>query len=97
MSATAAPDGEKAPQQLAESLKRFCRSVELCDNYERGYSGLKMVTDRLLESPAKTPKRGGDGDGDGVTVPEQATVERLNKLAIQKLGEISRQHKAREK
>jgi hypothetical protein len=29
---------------LAESLKRFCRSVELCDDYLRGYYGLKRVS-----------------------------------------------------
>lgn len=28
---------------LSESMRRFCRSVELCDDYLRGYYGLKMV------------------------------------------------------
>ena len=28
---------------LAEALRRFCRSIELCDDYLRGYYGLKMV------------------------------------------------------
>lgn len=32
-----------APKRLAEALKRFCRSIELCDNYLRGYYGLKLV------------------------------------------------------
>lgn len=32
---------------LAESIRRFCRSIELCDGYLRGYYGLKMV--RLAE------------------------------------------------
>lgn len=30
-------------QELAEALRRFCRSIELCDDYLRGYYGLKMV------------------------------------------------------
>ena len=29
---------------LTESLRRFCRSIELCDDYLRGYYGLKLVT-----------------------------------------------------
>lgn len=28
---------------LSESMRRFCRSIELCDNYLRGYYGLKLV------------------------------------------------------
>lgn len=28
---------------LAESFRRFCRSIELCDDYLRGYYGLKLV------------------------------------------------------
>jgi hypothetical protein len=28
---------------LAESVRRFCRSIELCDDYLRGYYGLKLV------------------------------------------------------
>lgn len=28
---------------LSESMRRFCRSVELCDDYLRGYYGLKLV------------------------------------------------------
>lgn len=29
---------------LSESMRRFCRSVELCDDYLRGYYGLKLVS-----------------------------------------------------
>jgi len=28
---------------LSEAMRRFCRSVELCDNYLRGFYGLKLV------------------------------------------------------
>lgn len=35
---------EGNPQNyLAQSLKRFCRSIELSDDYLRGYYGLKRV------------------------------------------------------
>lgn len=30
-------------KQLADAVKRFCRSIELCDDYLRGYYGLKKV------------------------------------------------------
>ena len=44
MAASAASSGENlAPKQLAESVKRFSRSIELCDDYLRGYYGLKLV------------------------------------------------------
>ena len=33
-----------APRRLSEALKRFCRSIELCDDYLRGYYGLKLVS-----------------------------------------------------
>jgi tetratricopeptide (TPR) repeat protein len=33
----------EASKQAAEALKRFCRSIELCDDYLRGYYGLKLV------------------------------------------------------
>lgn len=31
-------------KHYAEALKRFCRSIELCDDYLRGYYGLKLVS-----------------------------------------------------
>jgi hypothetical protein len=35
---------EASPQKyLAEAVKRFSRSIELCDDYLRGYYGLKKV------------------------------------------------------
>lgn len=45
MAATATGVDENTSRKyLAESLKRFCRSVELCDDYLRGYYGLKLVS-----------------------------------------------------
>jgi hypothetical protein len=44
----AAATNDSSPDKyLAESLRRFCRSIELCDDYLRGYYGLKLV--RYLE------------------------------------------------
>ena len=33
---------------LAEAMRRFCRSIELCDDYLRGYYGLKLVREDTL-------------------------------------------------
>lgn len=44
MAATASGADESTTRKyLAESLKRFCRSIELCDDYLRGYYNLKLV------------------------------------------------------
>ncbi|KAL9593811.1 MAG: hypothetical protein Q9219_007372 [cf. Caloplaca sp. 3 TL-2023] len=37
---------------LAESVRRFCRSIELCDRYVRGYYGLKLVCNKILDRVA---------------------------------------------
>jgi len=42
MAATELADGS-SNRYFAESVKRFCRSIELCDDYLRGYYGLKQV------------------------------------------------------
>jgi tetratricopeptide (TPR) repeat protein len=43
--AATAPGVANGPYQqyMAEALKRFSRSIELCDDYLRGYYGLKLV------------------------------------------------------
>ena len=44
MAATASgADGSLSQKHIAEALKRFSRSVELCDDYLRGYYGMKLV------------------------------------------------------
>jgi tetratricopeptide (TPR) repeat protein len=37
-------EGEAQRKALAESMRRFCRSLELCDDYLRGFYGLKLVS-----------------------------------------------------
>ena len=37
--------GEEQLKSLSDSMRRFCRSIELCDDYLRGYYGLKLVRD----------------------------------------------------
>jgi ER membrane protein complex subunit 2 len=36
-------DGAEQLKMLSESMRRYCRSIELCDGYLRGFYGLKLV------------------------------------------------------
>lgn len=38
-----ANNGAQKAKALIESMRWFCRSVELCNDYLRGYYGLKVV------------------------------------------------------
>lgn len=37
-------EGAEQVKGLSEAMRRFCRSIELCDDYLRGYYGLKLVS-----------------------------------------------------
>lgn len=43
MAASASTEGSGL-QHVVEALKRFSRSIELCDDFLRGYYGLKLVS-----------------------------------------------------
>jgi hypothetical protein len=72
---------------MAEAVKRFARSVELCDDYLRGYYGLKLVSKRLLNDGAKATRQTDDSE---FALPDTSTLERLNELATARLSEIVR-------
>ncbi|KAF4460707.1 kinetoplast-associated KAP [Fusarium albosuccineum] len=92
MAANETSDG--FPQKyLANSVKRFCRSIELCEDYLRGYYGLKKVTDKLLAESGKLKKH---SEGDEFSLPDQGTIEKLNQAATNKLAEIVRRYGAQE-
>jgi len=38
-------DKSALAEGIGRSIKNYCRSIELCDNYLRGYYGLKLVSD----------------------------------------------------
>ncbi|EHK97913.1 putative TPR repeat protein oca3 [Glarea lozoyensis 74030] len=79
-----------ADKNLSESMRRFCRSVELCDDYLRGYYGLKLTTKRLLKDLATNSRQ--SKSETGLPAPDRKTVERLNELATAKLSEIVRRN-----
>ncbi|KAI9800581.1 MAG: hypothetical protein M1833_003239 [Piccolia ochrophora] len=81
-------------RRLVDSLRWFCRSVELCSYFLRGYYGLKLVSTRLLANT-----NGSEGDppeSDGLPAPSIAELQKLNQLATSRLAEIVRRHTAGE-
>ncbi|PQE31965.1 tetratricopeptide repeat domain-containing protein [Rutstroemia sp. NJR-2017a WRK4] len=100
----AGANDSNADRYLAESLRRFCRSIELCDDYLRGYYGLKLVggvreylgrvvSARLLDT---LPTARSSKSDTGLPLPDIKTVERLNETATAKLSEIVRRSAAGE-
>ncbi|KAL0254724.1 Inositol phosphatase SIW14 [Diplodia seriata] len=78
-------------RNLSDGIRRFCRSIELCDNYLRGYYGLKLTAKKLLELLPKTSNKQAVTDTAGdIAPPSIATVEKLHELATAKLAEIVR-------
>ncbi|TVY47720.1 TPR repeat protein [Lachnellula occidentalis] len=88
----AASSDTGSDRHLAESMRRFCRSIELCDDYLRGYYGLKMTTTKLLTtlSPSQVSRQ--SKSDTGLPLPSVTNVERLNELATAKLAEIVRRN-----
>ncbi|KAK5689573.1 Inositol phosphatase SIW14 [Elasticomyces elasticus] len=99
MSAVKMEGGEQT-KTLSESMRRFCRSIELCNGYLRGYYGLRLTTSKLLDV-LQDGKKGQVATSDPVTgdlaPPSVAAVKKLNQLATAKLGEIVRRGTAGEK
>ncbi|KAI1754397.1 tetratricopeptide [Xylaria castorea] len=84
-----------SPKRVTEALKRFCRSIELCDNYLRGYYGLKLTTRQLLSEVV--PKASRQTETEEWVVPTSITLRKLDELATEKLAEIIRHNSAGEK
>ncbi|KAI0873633.1 tetratricopeptide [Hypoxylon argillaceum] len=84
-----------APKRLTEALKRFCRSIELCDNYLRGYYGLKLTTKQLLGEPSLRALK--QTESEEWSIPSPSTLQNLDEMATEKLAEIVRRNSAGEK
>ena len=90
-------------------MRRFCRSIELCDDYLRGYYGLKLVGDnpysvrycsnasqasgKLLNTMPANRNTKSDAS---LPLPDIKTIEKLNETATSKLSEIVRRSTAGE-
>lgn len=84
---------------LSESMRRFCRSIELCDDYLRGYYGLKLTTKRLLSllpDHSKPAPSSSDPIFGDLAPPSISAVQKLHELATSKLAEIVRRGSAKE-
>jgi hypothetical protein len=91
-----------------ESVRRFSRSIELCDDYLRGFYGLKLVCWPYINSiHAKTnlyqatsrallTLSEGSNKSKADSTPSLKTIQSLNLLATAKLTEIVRRSVARE-
>ncbi|KAJ5674859.1 uncharacterized protein N7477_004793 [Penicillium maclennaniae] len=73
-----------APRLAGKSVQHFCRSIELCDDYLRGYYGLTLASSLMLEKAYAHEK-----SPEAVTASEN-TLTQLQKLGLQKLGDIVR-------
>ncbi|SMQ52143.1 unnamed protein product [Zymoseptoria tritici ST99CH_3D7] len=88
-------EGGEGVRVLAESMRRFGRSVELCDGYLRGFYGLKVTTTKLMDAlPTAKNSRMEPGE---LSLPTLQSVTKLNEIATAKLAEIIRRSSSGEK
>ncbi|KAJ9640256.1 uncharacterized protein PV06_10774 [Exophiala oligosperma] len=88
MAGVSATDSTDGREHLSLAVKRFSRSIELCDDYLRGFYGLKLVADKLLQTNA-TSRAQGNPD----LTPDK--LQRLSQLATSKLEAIVRDRTTR--
>jgi len=90
-------EGAEQLKLLSEAMRRFCRSIELCDDYLRGYYGLKLTTNRLIPLlPTSSSKTSKSSDSE-LPPPTLKTTEKLNEAATAKLSEFIRRSKSGDK
>ncbi|KAJ1966280.1 tetratricopeptide repeat domain-containing protein [Dipsacomyces acuminosporus] len=70
---------------LDVALKEYLRVVELSTDNVRGFYGVKLTADRILELMKSKPKRGQQQPLRFENIPQQATLERLSQLATERL------------
>jgi len=77
-------------RSLTEAIRRHCRSIELCNGYLRGYYGLKISTDRFLETCHQDNKTNGRAMKDSGSATRLALdrVKELNRKATEGLKKI---------
>ncbi|CAI7599049.1 unnamed protein product [Penicillium pancosmium] len=78
---SSAPDSD-ASRLGSKSVQHFCRSIELCDDYLRGFYGLILATSRMLEN-GHADERPSDP-----TVAPKKTLDQLKGFGLQRLREI---------
>ncbi|KAJ5946234.1 Tetratricopeptide-like helical [Penicillium verhagenii] len=64
-------------QLVSKSVQHFCRSIELCDDYLRGFYGLALASSRMLEPEFVNV----------VALPKK-TVDQLQRFSLTRLQEL---------
>lgn len=78
MAGLSVSDNTEVQKHLTQAIQRFSRSIELCDDYLRGFYGLKLASDKLLQASSSTK-------GGSVATISPEKVQKLNQLATSKL------------
>lgn len=87
---------------LTDAVRRFSRSIELCDDYLRGYYGLKVVccpplcprgnwlmgTDYPRQASQKLLGMSTPSKGTTAVLPSQESIQRLNEMATAHLQQL---------
>ncbi|KAJ4546056.1 Inositol phosphatase SIW14 [Exophiala dermatitidis] len=79
--ATSTTDNGEVQKRLTQAIRRFSRSIELCDDYLRGFYGLKLATERLLEASSSAK-----ANAEVAITPEK--LQKLSRLATSRLEAI---------
>jgi ER membrane protein complex subunit 2 len=81
MNATSGSESvESTIKSLVSAIQRFSRSIELCDDYLRGYYGLKLAVNKLAKVSS-----GAKPTSDSIAAEK---LQKLDKLATSKLRSI---------
>ncbi|EHY51919.1 Inositol phosphatase SIW14 [Exophiala dermatitidis] len=81
LAATSTTDNGEVQKRLTQAIRRFSRSIELCDDYLRGFYGLKLATERLLEASSSAK-----ANAEVAITPEK--LQKLSRLATSRLEAI---------
>ncbi|OJJ36783.1 hypothetical protein ASPWEDRAFT_26236 [Aspergillus wentii DTO 134E9] len=82
------PETQAPHKLLARSLRFFCRSIELCDNYLRGLYGLTLVSSLLLQDQHSKYLPQDHLVAQPEDTPLKSTILELNAVAVKKLHRI---------
>lgn len=88
LSGISSNEPNEVQNHLSQAVKRFSRSIELCDDYLRGFYGLKLASDKLLQANSTTKANA------NVAIPSEK-LEKLSQLATLKLEAIVKDRSAR--
>merc|ERR1712000_555201 len=88
MTGVSATDSAEAQNHLSQAVKRFSRSIELCDDYLRGFYGLKLASDKLLQTHTTSKAI-------SAVVISAEKLQKLSQLATSRLEAIIKDHTAR--